>query len=57
MLKYDTKEEADISERRKKNKEDDTDSEYDRYGFNKYGIHKDTNEFYDLNNFYINGEN
>ena len=54
---------ADINERRKKNKEDDTDkaddtdSEYDHYGFNKYGIHKDTNAWYDLNNFYINGKN
>ena len=37
--------------------DDDTDSEYDNYGFNKYGIHKDTNLSYDLNNFYINGEN
>ena len=38
--------------------DDDTDSEYDNYGFNKYGIHKDTtNLSYDLNNFYINGNN
>ena len=53
---------ADINEGRKNkkdhtDKEDDTDSEYDCYGFNKYGIHKDTNEFYDSNNFYINGKN
>ena len=37
--------------------DDDTDSEYDNYGFNKYGIFKDTNLSYDLNNFYINGKN
>ena len=48
---------ADINERRKKIKEDDTDSEYDRYGFKKYGIHKDTDTFYDLYNFYITGKN
>ena len=37
--------------------DDDTDSEYDNYGFNKYDIHKHTNLSYDLNNFYINGKN
>ena len=47
---------ADINEHRKKNKEDDTDSEYDRYGFIKYGIHKDTDTFYDIKNFYIAGK-
>ena len=39
----DTEKKPQEFEESKEEPDDDTDSEYDNYGFNKYGIHKDNN--------------